>query len=155
MKAYIISIVSSSILIALTQLILQQGKLKTVANTVFSITLLTVMLSPINGGTLTFSIPTFNQTSQDSKLDTSYLNDHFDKRLELYYQTLFKNQLLANDLVVEKIIVEIENMQINKVEIFLSNLVIPSENQHINNIVIEKYVAGVLQIDVNKVQIYV
>ena len=155
MKSYIVSIVICSILIALTELILPQKKLKSVVSTVFSLTLLVVMIKPLstkNNEEFTF---TFTTNEQPTIIDTSYLNAYFDDRLELYYQTVYKNQLLNNDLVAEKIIIELSDMKIVNVQIFLSNLVIPEENSHINNNVIKNYVANILGLDPKKVQIYV
>ena len=153
MKSYIISIVITSILIAITELILPQGKLKSVINTVFSLTLLTVMLTPLKNSEYDYTVPTFGTTTESS-IDLTNLNEYYDDRIERYYQDLYKNQLLNNNLVTEKVIVEITNMQIDKIKIFLSNLVIPEENSHINNNVIANYVAEILGVDAKKVEIY-
>ena len=155
MKAYIISIIITSILIALTELILPQGRLKSVVNTVFSLTMLLVTISPLSNIEADISIPTFNQSQNNNDLDTEYLNDYFEVRLENYYADLFQKQLFRSDLITEKIIVDIKDMQIENVQIFLSNLVIPEENTHINNNVIANYVSDVLGISVKKVEIYV
>ena len=155
MKSYVISIVICSILIALTELILPQKRLKTVVNTVFSISLLVIMVKPLSSTDDDSHIPTFNQNTQNVITDASNLNSYFDDRFEIYYQTIYQKQLLQNNLVTDKIIVEIEDMQIIRVQIFLSNLVIPEENTHINNNVIANYVAQILSLDAKKVQIYV
>ena len=155
MKAYVISIVICSILIALTELILPQKRLKSVVNTVFSISLLVIMIKPLSNDEDQIYIPTFNQNSQQTKPDSNYFNNYFDERFEKYYETLYQRQLLNSDLVTDKIIVEIENMQILSVQIFLSNLVIPEENTHINNNVIVNYLAEILGLEKEKVQIYV
>ncbi len=155
MKAYVISIVICSILIALTELILPQKRLKSVVNTVFSISLLVIMIKPLSNDEDQNYIPTFNQNSQQTKPDSNYFNNYFDERFEKYYEALYQRQLLNSDLVTDKIIVEIENMQILCVQIFLSNLVIPEENTHINNNVIVNYVAEILGLEKEKVQIYV
>ncbi len=154
MKSYIVSIVITSIIIALTELILPHGKLKSVVRTVFSLTLLVTMISPLSKDEFIQGVPSFKQEVEQNITNPYYVNEYFEDRLEIYYQTLFKNQLLKSDLVTEDIIVEIDNMQICKVKIFLSNLVIPENNLHIDNNVIAKYVANVLQIDVSKVEIY-
>ena len=155
MKPYIISVVICSILISLTELIVPQKRLKSVVSTVFSLSLLTVMIKPLNSGEVQIYIPTFNQNSAQITTDVNYLNEYFEDRFEKYYQTLFEKQLRSNDLITEKIIVEIVNTQIENVQIFLSNLVIPEKNEHINNNVIANYVAEILDLDVKKVQIYV
>ena len=155
MKPYIISVVICSILISLTELIVPQKRLKSVVSTVFSLSLLTVMIKPLNSGEVQINIPTFNQNSAQITTDVNYLNEYFEDRFEKYYQTLFEKQLRSNDLITEKIIVEIVNTQIENVQIFLSNLVIPEKNEHINNNVIANYVAEILDLDVKKVQIYV
>ena len=60
----------------------------------------------------------------------------------------------SNDLICEKVIVEISNTSIKKIKIFLSNLVIPEDNEHINNIVIANFVAEILGVNAEKVEIY-
>ncbi len=65
------------------------------------------------------------------------------------------DKLKENYLIAERVEVEICNLQIVKVKVFLSNLVIPSENEHININVIKSYVSNLIQIDEEKVEIYV
>ena len=153
MKSYIISIVSVAILIALAELILPQGRLKNVVNTVFSLFLLIVIINPLNSIEES-SIPTFNQEDVAKTIDVSYVYDYFDSKAEDYYASYYKNILFENDLIAESVIVKINNMKIDKIKIFLSNLVIPEENVHINNNVISLYVAEILGIEAEKVEVY-
>lgn len=153
MKSYIISIVSVAILIALAELILPQGRLKNVVNTVFSLFLLIVIIKPLNSIEES-SIPTFNQEDVAKTIDVSYVYDYFDSKAEDYYASYYKNILFENDLIAESVIVKINDMKIEKIKIFLSNLVIPEENVHINNNVISLYVAEILGIEAEKVEIY-
>ena len=152
MKAYIISIVVTSILIALTELVLPQSKLKPVINTVFSLTLLLVTISPLSNKSQNEYLPTFSSNNQI--IDYTELAKNYNSRIEDYYALLYKKQLLDNNLVAEKVIVKISNMNIEKIQIFLSNLVIPEENSHINNNVIASYVAEILKVELCKVEIY-
>lgn len=154
MKEYIISVVITAVLISLAELILPQGKLKSIVNTVFSLTLLISMITPLKNADMQI-IPTFNQIEIDNKNEElTYVSDYVDGKVAKYYATKYKNVLLENDLVAERVFVEIDNLQIVKVKIFLSNLVIPEENEHINNNVIASYVAQILGIDAKRVEIH-
>ena len=153
MKTFIISIVSTAVLIAISELILPQGRLKSVVNTIFSLALLIVVISPLKNENEDY-IPTFKSEGSKTQNELSYVNEYFDSKAESYYSMHYKKALLDNDLIAEKIIVEISNMQIEKIKIFLSNLVIPEENSHINNNVISLYVAKILEVDAKKVEIY-
>ncbi len=154
MKTYIISVVISSVLISLSELIIPQGKLKTVVSTVFSIVLLISMISPLvdfnfDDSEYVFSITDENQTENSQNFD-----DYFDLKAEKYYSNRYKNILKENDLICERVIVEISKLNIYKIQIFLSNLVIPENNEHINNNVIRNYVAEILGIPKERIEIY-
>ena len=153
MKTYLISIVITSVIIALSELIIPQGKLKTVVTTVLSVVLLIAMINPFAEIDLDGSQSVFNpDESQNSSQTTS--SDYYDERLKDYYQKIFIEKLKSNDLICEKVIVEISQTSIKKIQIFLSNLVIPENNEHINNNVIANYVAEILGVNAQKVEIY-
>ena len=154
MKEYLISIVLTAVSIAISELILPQGKLKTIVNTVFSLTMLISVISPLSSSEEINADFIFNEIDSNLNQYDSSINNYFDMRAEELYAIQFKNQLLENDLVAEQIIVEIYNMKINKIKIYLSNLVIPEENSHINNNVIAIYIANVLEVDQEMVEVY-
>ena len=154
MKEYLISIVLTAVSIAISELILPQGKLKTIVNTVFSLTMLISVISPLSSSEEINADFIFNEIDSNLNQYDSSINNYFDMRAEELYAIQFKNQLLENNLVAEQIIVEIYNMKINKIKIYLSNLVIPEENSHINNNVIAIYIANVLEVDQEMVEVY-
>lgn len=156
MKVYLLTIITTSVVVALAEMILPNGKLKLVVNTVFSITvLLSVVgvLKNINVEEYTYVFDEINDSPNYENLD--YIYEHFDESVSNYYENLFISKLKDENLIAEKIKVEICNLQIIKVQVFLSNLVIPTENEHINNNVIRNYVSNVLQVDLEKVEVYV
>ena len=154
MKTYIISVVISSVLISLSELIIPQGKLKTVVSTVFSIVLLISMISPLIDFNFDDSEYVFSNTSESQTENIQNFDDYFDLKAEEYYSSHYKNLLKENDLICERVIVEISKLKIKKIQIFLSNLVIPENNEHINNNVIRNYVAEILGIPKERIEIY-
>lgn len=154
MKTYIISVVISSVLISLSELIIPQGKLKTVVSTVFSIVLLISMISPLVDFNFDDSEYVFSNTSESQTENIQNFDDYFDLKAEEYYSSHYKNLLKENDLICERVIVEISKLNIKKIQIFLSNLVIPENNEHINNNVIRNYVAEILGIPKERIEIY-
>lgn len=154
MKSYILSVVITSILIALSELVLPQGKMKIVVGTIFSIVLLFSILSPLVSVGFDDSMFVFNSESEVENLSNEKIEEYFDLKIENYYQKEYERSLMDNDLVVEQIKVEVSRKELVKVEIFLSNLVIPEDNSHINNYVITNYVAKILGVDSSLVTIY-
>ena len=130
MKTYLTSIILTSVLIALSELILPQGKLKTVVNTVFSITLLITMISPLDITISEESIPIFNQQTENIDYFNEQVGSFFDRKTEEFYEANYMSILKENDLIAERIEVEICKMNIDKIQIFLSNLVIPENNAY-------------------------
>ena len=154
MKAYITSVVLTSVLIALSELILPHGRLKVVVNTVFSIVLLISMLTPLRSNNIDFDLPVFNNQSSVTDYNNQDVQSYFNDRISEYYQEKFSSELKRNNLIAERVEVEICNMEIIKVQIFLSNLVIPENNEHININVIQNYVAKIIGVDAEKVVAY-
>lgn len=154
MKAYLLTVVITSVIVALAEMILPSGKLKIVVNMVFSITILLAVVSSLGKIDEMDYQTVFNQQTQNFN-GLNYINEHFDTSAEKYYNSLYNDKLKENDLIAERVEVEICNLQIVKVKVFLSNLVIPSENEHININVIKSYVSNLIQIDEEKVEIYV
>jgi hypothetical protein len=154
MKAYLLTVVITSVIVALAEMILPSGKLKIVVNMVFSITILLAVVSSLGKVDEMEYQTVFNQQTQNFN-GLNYINEHFDASAEKYYNSLYNDKLKENYLIAERVEVEICNLQIIKVKVFLSNLVIPSENEHININVIKSYVSHLIQIDEEKVEIYV
>ena len=156
MNTYFLSIITTSIIVALSEMILPNGKLKSVVNTVFSIAILFTIVSTIVGISENDFDFSFNNTDSGQKNENvEYVADFFDNSIKEYYQKFFADKLKENDLIAERVEVEICNMKIEKVYVFLSNLVIPNENAHINNNVIKNYVSKVLNLAENQIELYV
>ena len=154
MRQYLISVVITAILIALSELILPQGRLKTVINTVFAIVLLLCLISPISDlENFELTEDVFNEQTILPESDDSVVS-YFDSRIANYYENEFKKKLFDEDLITERIEVEICNTQIVKIQIFLSNLVIPEENSHININVIRNYLSEILSVDLERIEVY-
>ena len=84
----------------------------------------------------------------------SVFNEYVDSKLENYYESAFISLLKDNDLICEKVNVEICNKEIEKTEVYLSNLVFDEKNAHININVIADYVAEKIGVDRSKVVVY-
>ena len=71
-------------------------------------------------------------------------NDFVDQNLGKYYSAAFEQVLKDNDLICEKVVVEIYDKKMIKTEIYLSNPVMSDESEHININVITDYIANLL-----------
>ena len=152
MKEYVISVVITSVLIALSELIIPQGKLKSIVSMIFTITLLISIISPFDS--IEDLTPVFNLNTEYKENINEETKIAFEKEIENFYEKQIKTKLLAENLVTEKINVEISGIEIVRIQIYLSNLVIPENNEHINNNVIRNYVAEKIGIETEKVEIY-
>ncbi|MBQ9782285.1 MAG: hypothetical protein IJW26_03775 [Clostridia bacterium] len=156
MQAYLLTVILTSVAVSLAEMIMPNGKLKIVVNTVFSIAILLSVVSSLqNIESEDFKV-VFNDISSDINYEElNYVSEYFDESASKYYQSYYKDKLKSEDLIAERVEVEICNLQIIKVSVFLSNLVIPEENEHININVIKSYVADVLSLSKERIEIYV
>ncbi|MBO4262290.1 MAG: hypothetical protein J5903_00710 [Clostridia bacterium] len=150
MKTYIISVLVAAVLFSLCEMIVPSGKIKTTVKLVLSAAFALVMIAPI------FDFDASELFSFDVETETAQaeLTAYVDEKTSSTYGKYIKEILLQNDLVAEKVEVEICRMKIEKVRIYLSNLVIPENDGHINNNVIGEYVAGLLGLNCETVEIY-
>jgi hypothetical protein len=153
MKEYIFSVIITSVLIALSELIVPSAKLKVTVSTVFTIVLLISLISPFKNVKFDDVIDVFSPTNEQIELDKN-TTDYFTNKITDYYEKEFKMMLFNENLITEDVKVEICGSEIVKIKIYLSNLVIPENNTHINNIVIQNYVAKILGVEEKKVEIY-
>lgn len=144
MKSYIISIFITVILISLAQIILPKGKISVAATGILSFVMIFCFLKPLN--TLSFDVGTgkgkTNETLQADNIAS--FNDFVDQNLGKYYSAAFEQVLKDNDLICEKVVVEIYDKKMIKTEIYLSNPVMSDESEHININVITDYIANLL-----------
>lgn len=154
MKTYIISIFITVILISLAQIILPKGKISVAATGILSFVMIFCFLKPLN--TLSFDVGTQEeQTNESLQADNiAAFNDFVDRSLEKYYSTAFKEVLKENDLICERVVVEICDKNLTKTEIYLSNPVMSDDSEHININVITDYVANFLGLQREIVTVY-
>ena len=111
-------------------------------------------LKPLN--TLSFDVGTQEeQTNESLQADNiAAFNDFVDRSLEKYYSTAFKEVLKENNLICERVVVEICDKNLTKTEIYLSNPVMSDDSEHININVITDYVANLLGLQREIVTVY-
>ena len=152
MKTYLISLFIIVVLISVVQIILPNGKITSAATCVLSFAMALCFINALGGISLDFV--GFNFKGETTEKSTSVFNEYVDSELENYYESAFISLLKDNDLICEKVNVEICNKEIEKTEVYLSNLVFDEKNAHININVIADYVAEKIGVDRSKVVVY-
>ena len=137
MKTYLISLFIIVVLISVVQIILPKGKITSAATCVLSFAMALCFINALGG--ISFDFVGFNFKGETT---------------EKYYESAFISLLKDNDLICEKVNVEICNKEIEKTEVYLSNLVFDEKNAHININVIADYVAEKIGVDRSKVVVY-
>lgn len=152
MKTYLITILVTIVLISVVQLALPKGKTSETATKVLSFVLIFCFLKPLG----TFSLNLVERDKLNSEVDKNVaaIEKYVDENLGKYYEKCFFDTLKENDLICEKVNVEICDKKLIKTEIYLSNLVIAENNEHININVITDYVAEKLGIDRGCLTVY-
>lgn len=152
MKTYLITILVTIVLISVVQLALPKGKTSETATKILSFVLIFCFLKPLG----TFSLNLVERDKLNSEVDKNVaaIEKYVDENLGKYYEKCFFDTLKENDLICEKVNVEICDKKILKTEIYLSNLVIAENNEHININVITDYVAEKLGIDRGCLTVY-
>ena len=152
MKTYLISLFIIVVLISVVQIILPKVKITSAATCVLSFAMALCFINALGG--ISFDFVGFNFKGETTEKSTSVFNEYVDSKLENYYESAFISLLKDNDLICEKVNVEICNKEIEKTEVYLSNLVFDEKNAHININVIADYVAEKIGVDRNKVVVY-
>lgn len=152
MKTYLISLFIIVVLISVVQIILPKGKITSAATCVLSFAMALCFINALGG--ISFDFVGFNFKGETTEKSTSVFNEYVDSKLENYYESAFISLLKDNDLICEKVNVEICNKEIEKTEVYLSNLVFDEKNAHININVIADYVAEKIGVDRGKVVVY-
>lgn len=152
MKTYLISLFIIVVLISVVQIILPKGKITSAATCVLSFAMALCFINALGG--ISFDFVGFNFKGETTEKSTSIFNEYVDSKLENYYESAFISLLKDNDLICEKVNVEICNKEIEKTEVYLSNLVFDEKNAHININVIADYVAEKIGVDRGKVVVY-
>ncbi len=152
MKAYLITILVTIVLISVVQLALPKGKTSETATKTLSIVMIFCFLKPL--GAFSLNIADRDKINSEAESEVAAFGKYVDENLKKYYETCFFETLKANDLICDRIYVEICDKKIIKTEIYLSNLVIAENNEHININVITDYVAEKLGIDRGCLTVY-
>lgn len=151
MKTYLISLFIIVVLISVVQIILPKGKITSAATCVLSFAMALCFINAIGG--ISFDFDSYSKSEATEK-SMAVFNEYVDSNLEKYYESAFVSVLKDNDLICEKVNVEICNKEIEKTEVYLSNLVFDEKNAHININVIADYVAEKIGVDRSKVVVY-
>ena len=152
MKTYLISLFIIVVLISVVQIILPKDKITSAATCVLSFAMALCFINALGG--ISFDFVGFNFKGETTEKSASVFNEYVDSKLENYYESAFISLLKDNDLICEKVNVEICNKEIEKTEVYLSNLVFDEKNAHININVIVDYVAEKIGVDRSKVVVY-
>lgn len=152
MKTYLISLFIIVVLISVVQIILPKGKITSATTCVLSFAMALCFINALGG--ISFDFVGFKFKGETTEKSTSVFNEYVDSKLENYYESAFISLLRDNDLICEKVNVEICNKEIEKTEVYLSNLVFDEKNAHININVIADYVAEKIGVDRSKVVVY-
>ena len=150
MKTYIISVLVVAISLTVAQLVIPKGRIKTAVEAAISVIFIAAVISPLTDLNV-FNFFDTEAVSANSEQKIEYL----DKGVEKYCAKYIKDRLERIDLIAEKVEVEISRGEINKIDIYLSNLVIEENNEHINNTVIENYVAEKLSLNPEIIKVHV
>ena len=112
-----------------------------------------VVVSPLTKSGNLFSPDIFDcETGADGSYGAATCIDDY---LSEEYEEIYKKLLLQSDIVTESLKVEFCRAKLQKISVYLSNLVIIGDDGSINSNVIADYVAKVLNVDSDKVEIYV
>lgn len=153
MKIYLTTIAASCIMLSLTELIAPDGRTKNCVITVISIAFAAIVFSPmVKSDVINLSVPVFSYENSIT------IDENAERLLNVKvasgYASDIKKQLLNIDLVAEDVKVEYCRGEIQKIEVYLSNLVISEDDGHINNNVIADYVSKELGINRDRLFVY-
>ena len=152
MSGYIISVLISAVCISVIELIIPKGKLKGVISFVVSVVFIGVMVAPIMKTDISGMFDFDFDISDPRSVPTI---SAVDEEIEKYYENTYKKALFDDNLIAEKVVVETSGNKIEKVDIYLSNLVIDEKSEHINSNVIRTYISSLIGVPYEKVEVYV
>ena len=150
MKGYLVTVAAVALMISLAGILLPEGKTAKLSASVLSVIFVFVLIRPlVSLGGSDFSFSSAGDFSADEGI-TSLIEESIAEETE---KRVF-DVLRQNNLIAEKVFVEIKGTEIGKIEITLSNPVIDENFPHINNSVIGKYIADLLGVDPGIVAVY-
>lgn len=129
LKTYIISLVSVSLLTAITQIITPDGKLKNVSKTVFSFIVILTIISPVVSGKLKINFD-FENNLSDVTVDETAVNLIYEER-EGVIEKNCESILKENGIIGVRVDVVFSG-KVEKVTLNFADLRITEETEHIN-----------------------
>lgn len=151
-KWYFISVTVGCIFLALSELILPQGKIKKCAAYALSVCFALIVISPFTKNDDSFFTMITSENTSIVPDDT--VEDTLERLTEKSYENTYIIILEDYDLIAERVEVEICRSEIQKIRIYLSNLVIKDSDERININVITKYISEILNADIDKIEVY-
>lgn len=154
MKVYLAGVAAGCVALSLVELISPDGKTKRCVAAALSVAFVAIALAPVlKSETDSFVFPSL---SIDGEVVTDKnVEDTVAVRLSEIYSEDLKKMLKDIDLIAERVDVEICRGEIEKIEVYLSNLVITDDCEHINSNVIADYVCERLEINKEILAVYV
>ena len=150
MKEYLVTVAAVALMISLAGILLPGGKTAKLASSALSIVFIYVLIRPLVSigaeDLCFFPVRDFSADEGITSFIEGSIADETEKRIF--------DVLRQNNLIAEKVFVEIKGTEIGKIEITLSNPVIDENFPHINNSVIGKYIADLLGVDPGIVTVY-
>lgn len=129
LKTYIISLVSVSLLTAITQIITPEGKLKNVCKTIFGFIVVLTVISPVVSGKLKINFD-FENSLSDVAVDDRAVNLIYEER-EWGIEDSCERILEENGIIGVRVDV-VFNGKVEKVSLNFDDLRITEETEHIN-----------------------
>lgn len=152
-KGYFALIAAGCVFLSVAQLILPKGKMNKCVTCLLSACFALIVISPFAKGGDLFSSNIFDYEAEP--VGNYDVVTSIDDYLAEEYAETYKKSLLQSDIVAESVKVEFCRAKLQKIRVYLSNLVIIDDDGSINSNVIADYVADVLSVDSDKVEIYV
>ena len=153
MKEYVIFAFLSVALFTLVKIALPKGKINSAATFVISAAMFLCLLKPVFALFSSDKTETVFGKSREFSEATEVTN-YLDRKTEEYYEKAYYEVLKRDNLICEMVNVEICDNKIKKIEIYLSNLVIAENEEHININVIADYVADLIGEERKIVSVY-
>ncbi len=129
LQAYIISLISVSLLTAIAQIITPEGKLKSVCKTIFSFIVILTIISPFVGGKLKINFD-FENNLSDFTVDETAVNLIYEEREKLIEKSC--ERILEENGIIGVRADVVFNGKVEKVTLNFDDLRITEETEHIN-----------------------
>ena len=154
MKIYLAGVAAGCVALSLIELISPDGKTKKCVTAALSVAFVAIVIAPVLKSKTDFFVFPSLSVSGEVVTDKN-VEDAVAVRLSETYSEDLKKRLKGIDLIAERVDVEICRGEIEKIKVYLSNLVITEGCEHINSNVIADYVCERLGINKEILAVYV